>query len=158
VARAQPLDLADLAGKVLVAREDEAARRHIQVTAALDPAPANGDPALAESLIANLADNALRHNHPHGQVQISTRLTPAGAQLSVRNTGPVIPPVEVDALFEPFRQHGKDRIGYGDGYGLGLAIVQAIATAHQATRTAHSNPDGGLTITVTFPPTGRVAH
>ena len=158
LARAEPLDLADLSGKVLVAREDDAARRHLQVTAALDPAPATGDPALAESLIANLADNALRHNHPHGRVEISTRLTPAGAQLSVRNTGPVIPPVQVDALFEPFRQFGDERVRYGDGYGLGLAIVQAIATAHTAQLTAHSNPEGGLTIQVTFPPTGPVAH
>jgi signal transduction histidine kinase len=157
LARAQALDLADLTGKVLVARDDEAARRHVQVTATLDPALTTGDPALAESLIANLADNALRHNHPHGQVHISTSLTPAGAQLSVRNTGPVIPPAEVAALFEPFRQHGKERLGYGEGYGLGLAIVRAIADAHSATLTAHSNPTGGLTITVTFPPTGPVA-
>ena len=158
LARAEPLDLADLTGKVLVAREDDAAHRHLQVTAALEPAPITGDPALAESLIANLADNALRHNHPHGQVEISTGLTPAGAQLSVRNTGPVIPPVEVDALFEPFRQLGDERVRYGEGYGLGLAIVRAIATAHQATLTAHSNPAGGLTIQVTFPGAGAPRH
>ncbi len=154
LARAQPLDLADLTGKVLVAREDEAARRHLQVTATLDPACTTGDPALAESLIANLADNALRHNHPHGQVQISTRLTPAGAQLTVANTGPVIPPIEVAGLFEPFRQFGGERVHYGEGYGLGLAIVRAIADAHTATVAAHSNPPGGLTITVTFPGSG----
>jgi signal transduction histidine kinase len=154
LARAQPLDLADLTGKVLVAREDEAARRHLQVTATLDPALTTGDPALAESLIANLTDNALRHNHAHGQVQISTTLTPAGAQLSVRNTGPVIPPTEVAALFEPFQQFGQERISNGDGYGLGLAIVRAIADAHTANVTAHSNPEGGLTIQVTFPTTG----
>ena len=100
LARAQPLDLADLTGKVLVAREDEAARRHLQVTAALDPAPTTGDPALAESLIANLADNALRHNIPSGQIEISTSRTAAGAVLTVANTGRVIPPAEVD---RPFR-------------------------------------------------------
>jgi signal transduction histidine kinase len=56
----------------------------------------------------------------------------------------------VHALFEPFRQLGTERIRTGDGYGLGLAIVQAIAAAHRATLTAHSNPQGGLTIQVTF--------
>ena len=158
VARAQPLDLADLAGKVLVAREDEAARRHIQVTAALDPAPANGDPALAESLIANLADNALRHNIPSGQIEISTSRTAAGAVLTVANTGRMIPPVEVAGLFEPFRQFGGERLHYGEGYGLGLAIVRAIADAHSAQLTAHSNPEGGLTVQVTFASTGAPRH
>ena len=142
LARAEPLDLADLTGKVLVAREDEAARRHLQVTAALDPALTTGDPALAESLIANLADNALRHNHPHGRGgdrhQADRRQAPS---YPCRNTGPVIPPAEVAALFEPFRQFGEERVQLGDGYGLGLAIVRAIADAHTAQLTAHSNPD-----------------
>ena len=154
LARAQPLDLADLTGKVLVAREDEAARRHLQVTATLDPALTTGDPALAESLIANLTDNALRHNIPSGQIEIATSRTAAGAMLTVANTGRVIPPVEVAGLFEPFRQFGGERVHYGEGYGLGLAIVRAIADAHQATVAAHSNPTGGLTIQVTFPTTG----
>jgi signal transduction histidine kinase len=159
LARAQPLDLADITGKVLVAREDDAARRHLQVTATLDPAATTGDPALTESLISNVVDNAIRHNIPSGRIEISTSRSPAGgAQLAVRNTGPVIPPAGVAALFEPFRQHGKERLGYGEGYGLGLAIVQAIATAHSAQVTAHSNPAGGLTIQVTFPPTAPVAH
>jgi len=151
LARCQPLDLADLTGKVLVAREDEAARHRLHVTATLDPAPSTGDPALAESLIANLIDNAIRHNIPSGQIEISTSSTDAGAVIFVANTGPVIPPTEVAALFEPFRQHSRERINYGEGYGLGLAIVQAIATAHTATLTAHPNPTGGLTIAVTFP-------
>ena len=132
------MDLAEIAGKILVGREDEADRRGIQVTAALSAAPASGDPALAESLVANLVDNAIRHNHPHGQVEISTGLTPAGAALSVANTGTVIPPVEVDRLFEPFQQFGEERVRCGEGYGLGLAIAAAIATAHHAQLTAHS--------------------
>jgi signal transduction histidine kinase len=159
LARAEPLDLADLTGKVLVAREDEAARRGLRVNATLPPAPASGDPALAESLIANVIDNAIRHNIPSGQIEICTGITPGGARLSVHNTGPVIPPVEVDGLFEPFRQFGQDRLHTGHGYGLGLPIVRAIATAHQATLTAQANPAGGLTIQVTFlQPTPGAAH
>lgn len=153
VDRAEPLDLADLTGKILVAREDEAARRGLQVSGDLQPAPTTGDPALTESLVANLIDNAIRHNIPSGQIEISTGLAApgAGAHLSVRNTGPVIPPVAVDTLFEPFRQHAQARIHTGTGHGLGLAIVQAIATAHQATVKAHSRPQGGLDIQVTYP-------
>jgi signal transduction histidine kinase len=153
LARAEPLDLADLTGKLLVAREGEAARHGLQVKSALQPAPTTGDPALTESLIANLIDNAIRHNIPSGQIEISTgpAAPGAGAQLSVRNTGPVIPPVAVDTLFEPFRQFAQARIHTGNGYGLGLAIVQAIAETHAATLTAHANPQGGLTIQVVFP-------
>jgi len=158
VDRAEPLDLADLAGKILVAREDETARRGLQISAALQPAPTTGDPALTESLIANLIDNAIRHNIPSGRIEISTGLAAAGAQFSVRNTGPVIPPVAVDTLFEPFRQHPQPRIHTGTGHGLGLAIVQAIAHAHHAHAAAHSNPTGGLTVQVTYPVAASPAH
>jgi hypothetical protein len=56
----------------------------------------------------------------------------------------------VDALFEPFRQLGTERIHHGEGHGLGLAIVHAIANAHHAPLTAQARPQGGLDITVTF--------
>ena len=149
--RAEPLDLAGLTRKVLLARQQEAGRRGVQVSTALTPAPAAGDPNLAESLVANLIDNAIRHNQPGGRVEISAGPAAAGALLSVRNTGPVIPADQVDRLFEPFRQLGAERIRHGEGHGLGLAIVGAIAAAHGATVTARARPEGGLDITVTFP-------
>jgi signal transduction histidine kinase len=168
LARSGPMDLGAITRRVLLARQPEAAQQGIEVTAALTPAPATGDPNLAESLVANLVDNALRHNHPGGHVEISTTPAGSGALLSIRNTGPVIPPAEVAGLFEPFRQHGPERIRNADGYGLGLAIVRAIADAHQAPLTANSRPQGGLDITVTFPerrnvtaaktPSARSAH
>lgn len=148
--RSGPLDLGEITRKVLLAREQEAGRRGIQVSAALTPAPVTGDPHLAESLVANLIGNAIRHNQPGGQVEVSTGQTPAGAWLSVRNTGPVIPPDEVSCLFEPFRQSGAERIRHGEGYGLGLAIVHAIASAHGAALTAHARPQGGLDVEVNF--------
>lgn len=149
--RAEPVDLGEITSKVLLARQHEAARRGIQVSAALTPAPVAGDPNLAESLIANLVDNAIRHNQHGGQVEISTGPVAEGAVLSVRNTGPVIPPDEVDRLFEPFRQLGTERIHHGQEHGLGLAIVRAIADAHHATLTARARPQGGLEIQVNFP-------
>jgi signal transduction histidine kinase len=154
--RSEPLDLGDITRKVLLARQHEARRQAIRVSAALTPAPATGDVSLAESLIANLVDNAIRHNRPGGHVEVSTGPAAAGALISVRNTGPVIPPGEVNRLFEPFRQFGAERIRHGEGCGLGLAIVHAIADAHNATLAAHARPQGGLDITVTF--TTRPAH
>ncbi len=140
----EPVDLA------AVARSAVAQTSGIRVTTSLEPATVLGDPTLVASLVANLVSNAVRHNVPDGAVTIST----VGTSLTVSNTGPVVPPADVGRLFQPFQRIGDARVGRGDGHGLGLAIVQAIATAHGGivTATANPAPGGGLTITVTFPP------
>ena len=128
----------------------------VTVEAALQPAAAPGDVRLAESLVANLVDNALRHKVPGGRVTVSTAVTAGGSVLSVSNTGPVIPAAEVDRLFQPFQRLGGERLSgrqlrHEGGYGLGLAIVRAIAEAHRASLTARARPGGGLDVEVTFP-------
>jgi signal transduction histidine kinase len=145
------LDLADVTQDLLLTRRDEAERRGINLRAELTAAPVTGDPSLAESLVANLLDNAIRHNLPGGQVQVSTALTTAGAVVSVSNTGTPVPPDAVEDLFQPFRQLGTERTRRGEGHGLGLAIVRAIADAHNAVLTARARPEGGLDIEVVFP-------
>jgi signal transduction histidine kinase len=145
------LDLADITQDVVLARQDEAGRHGIHLSAALPAAPVTADPSLAESLVANLLDNAIRHNLPGGQAEISTELTTAGAAITVSNTGTLIQPDAVEDLFQPFRQLGTQRTRRGEGHGLGLAIVRAIADAHGAALTAHARPAGGLDIKVTFP-------
>jgi signal transduction histidine kinase len=76
----------------------------------------------------------------------------------VRNTGPLIPPAEVDRLFQPFQRLDRRRANYKDGHGLGLSIVRAIATAHDGTVTACPVPGGGLCVSVSFPqPASRAA-
>jgi signal transduction histidine kinase len=57
----------------------------------------------------------------------------------------------VEELFQPFRQLSTERTRYGEGHGLGLAIVRAIADAHGAALTARPRHEGGLDIEVTFP-------
>ncbi len=151
VERWEPFDLAEVAGKVILDRRREAERRGIRVDGVLSAAPVTGDPALAESLVANLADNALRYNLPGGRVEISTTTAAGQAVISVSNTGTVIPPGEVDRLFEPFQRLGTERVRRDGGLGLGLAIVRAIASAHGATLAAQARPAGGLDIEVRFP-------
>jgi signal transduction histidine kinase len=153
IGRLECLNLADIAGDVLLTRQEEAKRHDIRLGTALATAPVTSDPNLTESLIANLLDNAIRHNLPGGQAEISTALTTAGAVVSVSNTGPLVPPDAVQDLFQPFRQLGTVRTRRGEGHGLGLAIVRAIADAHGAALTARPRPAGGLDIEVTFPPT-----
>jgi signal transduction histidine kinase len=151
LARTQSLDLAEVTSEAILDRQHEAQRQGIRLTPALDAAPATGDLSLVRSLIGNLLDNAIRHNLPGGTVAITTALTTAGAAITVGNTGTLIPPAAVDDLFQPFRQLGTQRIRYGEGHGLGLAIVRAIADAHGAALTASPRPQGGLDIAVTFP-------
>jgi signal transduction histidine kinase len=80
-----------------------------------------------------------------------TGVTEDRAFLSVTNTGPVIPSVEVERLFQPFQRLDPRRAIYKDGHGLGLSIVRAIASAHGASITADPMPDGGLSVRVSFP-------
>ena len=147
----EPFDLADVAGKAIDDRRQEAGQRGLRLHAMLAAAPATGDPSLAESLVANLMDNAIRHNVPGGRVEVTTAMTGGRAIIRVSNTGTVIPPYELDRLFQPFQRLGHERVRYGDGHGLGLAIVRAIAIAHKATVTATARPDGGLDLKVSFP-------
>jgi signal transduction histidine kinase len=152
----EPFDLADIAAKVIEDRGQEAGGRGLAIAATLAPAPATGDPSLAESLVANLVDNALRYNVAGGRIDVSTSMTAGRASVRVTNTGPVIPADQLDRLFQPFQRLGRDRIGHdlighGGGRGLGLAIVRAIAHAHAAALTARPRPEGGLDIEVGFP-------
>ena len=121
------------------------------MSSSLAAAPINGDPVLAQLLVGNLIDNAVRHNSRHGTVTVQTSTPPGESVLTVVNTGPLIPNQALAYLFEPFRTTQTDRVRHGDGHGLGLAIVQAIARAHGATTDARARPTGGLEITVTFP-------
>jgi signal transduction histidine kinase len=147
----EPFDLADIAGKVVLARQQEAQRQGIHVDTTLATAPAAGDANLVESLVANLVDNALRHNAAGGRIEIATSTTAGRATITVGNTGPVIPPGEVERLFQPFQQLGIQRMRHTDGHGLGLTIVRAIASAHGATLIPRARPEGGLDIEVSFP-------
>jgi signal transduction histidine kinase len=151
LARSDPLDLADVVRRVLVSRRDRATESGIGLAEDLAPAVTAGDPGLIESLVANLVDNAIRHNHPDGQVGIITRTSGTQAILTITNSGPVVPGDQIERLFQPFQKLAPDRHSRRDGYGLGLAIVNAVARAHHATLDTSARPDGGLAITVRFP-------
>ena len=162
--RTAPVDLADVAGHALSDRADGATSRGLRVTATLGPAPLAADPHLMESLVANLVDNAIAHNVPHGWVEVTTHSSapeaapgrtgpPSGTvTLRVTNGGPVIPDDRVDDLLQPFRRHAAN----GErptGLGLGLPIVTAIATTHGGQVRALARPEGGLDVQVTLPAT-----
>jgi signal transduction histidine kinase len=146
----EEIDLATAAEDALDATENEIAQRHINVDAALEPARAQGDRVLIERMIANLVENAVRHNNPGGWIGIRTLQQADGAVFEISNTGASIPAEQIPTLFEPFAR-AEQRLNSSDGVGLGLSIASAIARAHHAAITARPRPDGGLVISVTLP-------
>ena len=143
--RREPVDLAAAARTAVAITAAEAQARGIHVSLDLEPAPLEGDPPLVERLVANLVENAVRHNEPGGRVQVTTRR----GLVRVENTGAVIAPDDVRRLAEPFERLGRD--SDGPGAGLGLSIVRAVADAHGAALQLVPRAGGGLEATVTFP-------
>lgn len=146
-------DLATLSRHLLDARRTVARRRRLDVRATLRDAPASGDRHLVERLIANLVDNALCHNTDLGRVDVTTTTRSGHAVLSVVNTGPIVPAAALDRLRQPFQRLDPARTRHRKGLGLGLSIVQAIATAHQAGLDVQARETGGLAVEITFPAT-----
>jgi signal transduction histidine kinase len=150
---AEPVDLAVAAADALELAAPEAERLGLRVSRVLGAAPVAGDRALLERLVANLVENAVRHNQPGGRVEVDTGRAGPLSVVRVANTGPPIPPAHVDTLFEPFRRLEPDRTGSDRGAGLGLSIVRSVATAHGGHTTANALPDGGLEVSVRLPAT-----
>src|SRR5258707_4661688 len=105
----------------------------------------------AGGLATTLPARATRHNVDGGNIRLATGTRDGHALLTVANTGPKIPPGEVERLFQPFQRLDAARTSGANGLGLGLSIVQAIADAHHATITAHALGEGGLDIQISFP-------
>jgi signal transduction histidine kinase len=120
------------------------------VTRDLEPATVLGDAALLERMVANLLDNAVRHNRPAGHVALRTRRESAEAVLEVANSGLGIREEDLPRLFEPFVR-STPAASRSAGTGLGLAIVRAVASAHGGRVDAQPSGDGGLSVLVRLP-------
>jgi signal transduction histidine kinase len=155
----QRLDLAAAAQDAIDATRAERAALGLRLTDALEPAVVSGERVLLERAVANLVENAVRHNQPGGRIEVASGADRNGAWLRVANGGRRIPPEQVQRLFEPFRRLDGGRAsaqpaarGSGQGgVGLGLSIVRAVARAHGGTTSAEALPDGGLAVTLTLP-------
>lgn len=148
----EPVDLSLAAEEATETLLPLAEERGVTLETSGDITPTVGSPALLLQLTTNLVHNAIVHNLPkHGTVWVGTGVSPAGAQLTVENTGPQLNPLLVATLTEPFRR-GAARIRSDHaGVGLGLAIVKSITQAHDGTLTLAPRPDGGLRVTVLLP-------
>jgi signal transduction histidine kinase len=149
VTRRDPADLADGARLALAQSGSDAAARRLDVRPTLDPAPVRGDRRLLERLVANLVENAVRHNRDGGMVEVETASAAGRSTVEVRNDGEIVPPEAVASLLEPFQR--LDRGARGDGVGLGLSIVRSVAEAHGGSVEVRARPSGGLIARVSLP-------
>lgn len=126
--------------------------RGITIETSVGMTPMIGSRALLLQLSTNLVHNAIVHNLPdRGTVWISTSARPDVVELTVENTGEMLAPQIVSTLAEPFLR-GDERVRADHaGVGLGLAIVESIARAHDGTLTLTPRFDGGLCVTVQLP-------
>lgn len=148
----EPVDLSLVAEEATETLLPLAEKNGIAIETNADAARVSGSPALLIQMTTNLVHNAIVHNHAgHGTVWVSTSAGPAGAVLTVDNTGDKLSAGVVSTLAEPFRR-GTDRV-HADhsGAGLGLAIVKSIAEAHDGTLVLAPRPDGGLAVRVQLP-------
>jgi signal transduction histidine kinase len=153
------VDLADVARHVIAESGAAAQKVGVELRSDLEPAPVAGEALLLERLIQNLVDNGIRYNvGEDGWVMVRTSVVDDRAQLTIENTGAVVPPYTVDSLFEPFRrQPSAERLAdsadgsLSRGAGLGLSIVRSVARAHGGEAHAAPRTGGGLIVKIDLP-------
>ena len=151
------VSLSDLVSDALIADHAEIARLHLTVFDTTVPAEVIGNETLLARMVANVVDNAVRHNLAGGLVHISNVCDGTVERLVVENGGEVLDEVEVQKLAEPFHRLGPERVNNNNnGAGLGLSIVRAIAIAHGGTLELHARPQGGLQVVIELPAAVRI--
>lgn len=110
-----------------------------------------GDEQKLRQLTTILLDNACKYAGRRGSVRVTLSASADKAQLAVHNTGEVIPPENLEHLFERFYRADAARTGSKSGYGLGLSIAQGIARLHKGAISATSSAQDGTCFQVTLP-------
>jgi signal transduction histidine kinase len=119
-----------------------------------DAATIVGNRDQIERVFTNLLDNAVKYTPPPGRIELATRLTGSQVEVTVSDTGRGIPAEDLPYIFDRFYRADRARSRQHGGAGLGLAIVQAIVSAHGGQISAESEPGVGTTIRVRLPVAG----
>jgi signal transduction histidine kinase len=143
--RRSEVDLGGLVGELTDERDLDGLRLEL----ALGRAGVLGDRELLRTMMANLIDNAVRHNRAGGWIEVTTDSDGDEARLEISNSGSVTTAEEAASLTEPFRRLGTARTG--DGVGLGLSIAASVAEAHGGKLTIDPLDQGGLRVSIHLP-------
>jgi signal transduction histidine kinase len=109
------------------------------------------DPDRLTQVLRNLVRNAVTHTSPGDRISITARGSNSHLDITISDTGPGIPPDEIDHIFERFHRLDQSRSRDHGGSGLGLAIARAITEAHGGAIHAESGPGQGATFRIELP-------
>ena len=150
VGRVDKIILDAIVEEVLADLEPLAVEKNIKLIGKCEDATMIGSDILIYRLVYNLVENAIKYNHPLGQVTVTAYQRNKHVYLSVEDTGSGIPKELRERVFEPFFRVDKSRSRELGGVGLGLAFVREIVRVHDGSICIKSGKTGGTIFEVTF--------
>lgn len=150
VGRNDKIILDAIVEEVLADLEPLAVEKNIKLIGKCENATMIGSDILIYRLVYNLVENAIKYNHPLGQVTVTAYQRNKHVYLSVEDTGSGIPKELRERVFEPFFRVDKSRSRELGGVGLGLAFVREIVRVHDGSICIKSGKTGGTIFEVTF--------
>lgn len=150
VGRDDKIILDAIVEEVLADLEPLAVEKNIKLIGKCEDATMIGSDILIYRLVYNLVENAIKYNHPLGQVTVTAYQRNKQVYLSVEDTGSGIPKELRERVFEPFFRVDKSRSRELGGVGLGLALVREIVRVHDGSICIKSGKTGGTIFEVTF--------
>ena len=150
VGRDDKIILDAIVEEVLADLEPLAVEKNIKLIGKCEDATMIGSDILIYRLVYNLVENAIKYNHPLGQVTVTAYQRNKHVYLSVEDTGSGIPKELRERVFEPFFRVDKARSRELGGVGLGLAFVREIVRVHDGSICIKSGKTGGTIFEVTF--------
>ena len=150
VGRDDKIILDAIVEEVLADLEPLAMEKNIKLIGKCEDATMIGSDILIYRLVYNLVENAIKYNHPLGQVTVTAYQRNKHVYLSVEDTGSGIPKELRERVFEPFFRVDKSRSRELGGVGLGLALVREIVRVHDGSICIKSGKTGGTIFEVTF--------
>ena len=150
VGRDDKIILDAIVEEVLAVLEPLAVEKNIKLIGKCEDATMIGSDILIYRLVYNLVENAIKYNHPLGQVTVTAYQRNKHVYLSVEDTGSGIPKELRERVFEPFFRVDKSRSRELGGVGLGLAFVHEIVRVHDGSICIKSGKTGGTIFEVTF--------
>jgi K+-sensing histidine kinase KdpD len=150
--RADWCALEEVIGSSLSRVADRAAAREVRVDLPPEVLLVPGDPALVESVLVNLLENALKFSPPGTPVEIAARREGDSVAVEVRDGGPGFPDGERERIFDRYFRGAAGTAA--PGWGLGLAVCRAVVRVHGGTIVARNRPGGGGVVRFTLPAEG----
>ena len=150
VGRDDKIILDAIVEEILADLEPLAVEKNIKLIGKCEDATMIGSDILIYRLVYNLVENAIKYNHPLGQVTVTAYQRNKHVYLSVEDTGSGIPKELRERVFEPFFRVDKSRSRELGGVGLGLALVHEIVRVHDGSICIKSGKTGGTIFEVTF--------